>query len=667
MAADWTCGGLKGRLKRTMYDVVIIGGGHAGTEAAAAAARIGAHVALITRERSALARLSCNPAMGGTAKGQLIREIDALGGLMARATDLAAIQYRMLNRSKGPAVWSPRAQVDRESYTRALDRLFAERYPQVEILEDEAVGLEVSGSRLRGVVCAGRGLVPARAAVLCAGTFLRGLCHIGGKSWTSGRYTEPAAESLSESLSALGFPLRRFKTGTPPRVVAETVDLSTLQRQDSDPDRWFFSHETTRRHQRQLPCYRTHTTPATHEVIRGDIHLSPMFNGTIHAVGPRYCPSVEDKVVRFPDRDHHPLIFEPEGIGHPWLYLNGFSSSLPEETQLAALRTLPGCGEAEIGRPGYAVEYDVVPPHEIRPTLETRRVEGLYFAGQVNGTSGYEEAGIQGLLAGANAALRLFGRDPLLIERHEGYAGVLVDDLITLDPEEPYRMFTSRAEYRLLLRQDNAEDRLGEKAYAAGLISAERIEAIRARRTEVKRWVDRLHQVRLPRREVLDHDAEPDRVETAAHFLTRPGIRLEKLVKRLDGRLSGGLPTGRDVLHAAEIEVRYAGYFRRQEREIERLRAQESRPIPEEFDYSRVGNLSAEARFRLEKHRPATLGQASRLAGVTPSDLAILLVYLKRGELSSAAEKGEEGVSSRAPANAGAGGRKVETLEGPAR
>ncbi len=612
-----------------MVDVAVIGAGHAGVEAAAAAARVGVNVALITLDRRAIARLSCNPAMGGAAKGQLIKEIDALGGVMPRATDLAAIQYRMLNRSKGPAVWSPRAQVDRDLYTQRITNLFTRRYPQVDVIEDEAVAIHSAGSTFTVAGTAGSRR-RARTVVICSGTFLNGLVHIGRRNWPSGRYVEPAAASLTRSLQEFGFPIRRFKTGTPPRVWRDTIDFSQLERQDSDSDLWFFSYESTVRELPQQPCWRAYSTPDTHALVSNNLEDSPLFNGTIQSTGPRYCPSFEDKIVRFPDRERHPLILEPEGIEHDWYYLNGFSSSLPEEVQLAAVRTVPGLEQARFGRPGYAIEYDIVPPEELRRTLETRRAPGLYLAGQINGTSGYEEAGVQGLVAGANAALAVKNEPAFTMGRDEAYAGVLIDDLLTTHPDEPYRMFTSRAEYRLLLRQDNAEERLGEKAFAAGLIDRERIEGIRERLAKRDHWIDILRRSSLPRRAVLANDPEPDRVENAAHLVKRPDVRLAHVLAALPEPEGNGGLQDPDLHRAVEIEIVYEGYLERQRREVARLKAQESRTIPFSLNFETITGLSAEARQKLLRHRPETIGQASRIAGVTPSDIALLLVTMKK-------------------------------------
>ncbi|MCB2212718.1 tRNA uridine-5-carboxymethylaminomethyl(34) synthesis enzyme MnmG [bacterium] len=613
-----------------MVDVVVIGGGHAGVEAAAAASRAGASVVLVTRERAALARLSCNPAMGGTAKGQLVKEIDALGGLMGIATDRSAIQYRMLNRSKGPAVWSPRAQTDRDLYTQAIDTLFYERYPDVEIVEDEATGFAVNGDTLTGVRLANVGVLACKTAILCSGTFMRGLTHTGTVQNQSGRFGEPPANHISADLERLGYPLLRFKTGTPPRVYRDSIDLSVMEQQDSEDESWYFSHETTQRYNPQLPCYRAYTVPEAHDGIRARIDESPMYNGTIQSTGPRYCPSIEDKVMRFPDRDRHPLIFEPEGLNNPLMYVNGFSSSMPEEVQLASLRTVPGCEIVRFARPGYAVEYDVVPPHELRATLSTRRIPGLYLAGQINGTSGYEEAAIQGLIAGTNAALTVKGRDPFILRRDEAYGGVLVDDLVTTHPTEPYRMFTSRAEFRLLLRQDNAEERLHEKAFRAGLIPEERYESIRARLDDKSSWIKRLETLKFRRGDLVARDRKPDQLESAAQLLRRPEISLSALLELGNG----ALPERPDpaLLYAIETELRYAGYLDRERRQVEKLRSQEEKRVPDDFDYDIVKALSAEGRQKLETHRPATVGQASRIAGVTPSDLALLVVFLRDRE-----------------------------------
>ncbi len=614
-----------------MIEVLVIGGGHAGVEAAAAAARVGVDVTLMTQDRHALARLSCNPAMGGTAKGQLIKEIDALGGVMPLATDLSAIQYRMLNRSKGPAVWSPRAQVDRDLYTTELTRLIHDRYPDMAILEDEAVAIKKNDDGSFVVSGKSGSIVQASKVIVCSGTFLGGLVHIGRRHWESGRYIEEASTELTNSLEKLGFPIRRFKTGTPPRIIRDTIDFSRLERQDGDEDLWFFSHESTERVLPQYPCWRAYSSPETHALVAGNLEDSPLFNGTIKSIGPRYCPSFEDKIVRFPDRDRHPLILEPEGLDDNWYYLNGFSSSLPEEVQLAAIRTVPGLEEIRFGRPGYAIEYDMVPPEELKRTLETRRIPGLYLAGQINGTSGYEEAGVQGLVAGANAALTFRKQPMLTLGREDSYTGVLIDDLLTTHPDEPYRMFTSRAEFRLLLRQDNADERLGEKAFAAGLISEERIEGIRKRVSDRDAWVDMLRTLNIARGQILENDPEPERVEKAYHLVKRPDVTLAMVLDQVNGE-SASLSSEPSVLRAVEIEIVYQGYLDRQRREVERLRAQENRSIPPYLDFNTLPGLSAEARGKLLKHQPETIGQASRLAGVTPSDIALILVALKKLE-----------------------------------
>ncbi len=614
-----------------MYDVLVIGGGHAGVEAAAAASRIGVHVGLITFEKDALARLSCNPAMGGTAKGQLIKEVDAFGGLMAIATDLSAIQYRMLNRSKGPAVWSPRAQVDRETYTKEIVNLFSERYPSIDIIEDEAVGIVAENNAVSGVICRGKdNPIAARNVILCSGTFLRGLCHVGDYNWSSGRFDENPSNDLSDWLASAGFPLLRFKTGTPPRVIKDSIDFSKFEEQPSDEDHWFFSNEISSRVLPQHVCWRTRTVPESHAIIRNNIVRSPLFNGSIQSTGPRYCPSIEDKVVRFPEREQQHIIFEPEGIGHPWLYVNGFSSSLPEDVQIGALRVIPGCEDIEFGRPGYAIEYDVIPTSELKPTLETRRLSGLYLAGQICGTSGYEEAAVQGIVAAVNAAHSVTDKREFRLKRSDGYTGVLIDDLCTLSINEPYRMFTSRAEYRLLLRQDNAEERLHSIAYDYGLIPRERFEQIQSMLHDKQRWIERLHSVRIPRGMVCANDRDPERVESAAHLLTRSDVTLSGLLDKLDGTLSHDLPSNQSLLNSVETEITYSGYLDRQKREIQRLQEQEEKIIPDNIDFSVIPGISSEARQKLMLHKPATLGMASRIAGITPSDLAILLVYLKK-------------------------------------
>ena len=615
------------------YQVIIIGGGHAGTEAALAAARMGARTLLLTHNIDTLGAMSCNPAIGGIGKGHLVKEVDALGGLMAHAADKAGIHFRTLNSRKGPAVRATRCQADRILYKAAV-RQALENQPNLDIFQQAVDDLIMDGDRVTGVVTQMGLKFHAEVVVLTVGTFLGGRIHIGLENYEGGRAGDPPSNALSRRLRELPFPVERLKTGTPPRIDRRTVDFSVLEEQPGDEPRPVFSFMGSREdHPAQTSCYITRTNEKTHEIIRGGLSRSPMYAGVIEGVGPRYCPSIEDKVVRFAERDSHQIFIEPEGLTSNELYPNGISTSLPFDVQWELVRSMRGFEEARITRPGYAIEYDFFNPQELHYSLETRHVENLFFAGQINGTTGYEEAAAQGLLAAVNAVRKIHGESPWYPRRDEAYLGVLVDDLITLGTQEPYRMFTSRAEHRLLLREDNADLRLTEKGRELGLVDDKRWRAFCEKREAIEREQQRLRDI-IIRPGDLPEDTEQRilgdtlRRETrAAELLTRPVVTYETLMDL------PGIGPGVDdpkVAEQVEIQAKYAGYIERQKDEVERARQAEAIALPEDLDYHQVKGLSSEVREKLSRHRPATLGQAGRIPGVTPAATSLLLIHLKK-------------------------------------
>ncbi len=606
------------------YGVIVVGAGHAGCEAALAAARKGVPTLLLTMNLDSVAQMSCNPSIGGLAKGQIVREIDALGGEMAKNTDRSGLQFRLLNSAKGPAVQSPRAQCDKKLYQFSMKHVI-ERQPNLDLKQGETVrvltehGPGRRGDRVTGVQVKTGTLYQAQAVILTTGTFLRGLMHVGFTQNAGGRAGEGSAQFLSDPLRELGFEMGRLKTGTPPRINANTIDYSVCEPQPGDEPPVPFSHFTEAITQKQLPCWITYTNEKTHQIIRDNLDRSPLYSGVIKSKGPRYCPSIEDKVVKFPDKTRHHIFLEPEGYNTDEVYVNGISTSLPEDVQIAIVRSIPGLENAEMMRAGYAVEYDYCPPTQCRPTLETQRVENLYFAGQINGTTGYEEAGAQGLIAGVNAALKLKGEEPLILRRDEAYIGVLIDDLVTKGVDEPYRMFTSRSEYRLLLRTDNADLRLMDYGKRIGLIGDSAYESFSRYRKLVEHNIERLERVRDLETQV-----------SAAQRLRQGGkLSLEWLEPSPgEGPLT---PWSLDkVRQEVEIQIKYEGYLKRQLSEIKRFEKMERKQIPLNVDYDAMRGLLTESRQKLKAVRPQSIGQASRIPGVTPSDISLLLVHLQR-------------------------------------
>ncbi|REG83575.1 tRNA uridine-5-carboxymethylaminomethyl(34) synthesis enzyme MnmG [Algoriphagus antarcticus] len=618
-----------------IYDVIVVGAGHAGCEAAHAAAKMGSKVLLCTMNMNTIAQMSCNPAMGGVAKGQIVREIDALGGMSGIISDKSMIQFRMLNRSKGPAMWSPRSQNDRMKFAEEW-RLTLEQTPNVDFWQEMITGLLVKNGELRGVKSSIGLEILAKSVVLTNGTFLNGLIHIGEKQFGGGRTGEAAAKGITEQLVSLGFESGRMKTGTPPRVDGRSLDYSKMEVQhgDENPEKFSYS-DITSSLKEQRNCWITYTNKDVHSTLEEGFDRSPMFNGRIKGLGPRYCPSIEDKINRFAERDRHQIFVEPEGWNTVEMYINGFSTSLPEDVQFKALRKIAGFENAKMFRPGYAIEYDFFPPTQLKLTLETQLIENLYFAGQINGTTGYEEAASQGLVAGINASLKVQQKDPFLLKRSDAYIGVLIDDLINKGTDEPYRMFTSRAEFRLLLRQDNADLRLTQKGYDIGLASDNRLDKMNTKKEQTAKLINDLKQKKFSPESINDGLEESGTAKisekiSAEKLLKRPQIGLQNL-RTFNSEIGEYLSKySNDVLEQAEIQIKYDSYIEKEQQMVEKLSSMENFKIPMKFDYIAIPALSSEGKQKLTKIRPETMGQASRISGVTPADLSIITVYLGR-------------------------------------
>ena len=614
-----------------IYDVIVVGGGHAGCEAAAAAANLGSKTMLVTMNMQTIGQMSCNPAMGGIAKGQIVREIDALGGYSGIIADKSAIQFKMLNLSKGPAMWSPRTQNDRMLFAEEW-RLALENTPNLDFFQDMVKNIIIENGKVAGVITNIGVEIRGKTVVLTNGTFLNGLIHIGEKQFGGGRMGEPKAFGITEQLVSLGFEAGRMKTGTPVRIDGRSLDYSKMEEQKGDENPQKFSYLDTPKLKEQRSCYITYTNETVHDILRSGFDRSPMFNGTIQSIGPRYCPSIEDKINRFAERNRHQLFVEPEGWKTVEIYVNGFSSSLPEDIQAKALRHVPGFENAKIFRPGYAIEYDYFPSTQLKHTLETKLIENLFFAGQINGTTGYEEAAGQGLIAGINAHNKVHSKDEFTLSRDEAYIGVLIDDLITKGTEEPYRMFTSRAEYRLLLRQDNADIRLTEKSYNIGLASEERLRKVEEKIKKSGELEEFLKELSLKPNVINpileENESNPvDQAYRASQILTRPNINLEKLSK-IEIIGNKAREYSEEIQEQAEINIKYKGYIEKEKENVAKLQRMENIKIPDDFDFSKVASLSSEALQKMNNIRPKNIAQASRISGVSPADINVLLIYL---------------------------------------